>query len=239
VTDCDVRKDDPIYTGLLGDCESDILVVGETPSASDLKNDPSRGTIQLDCGGPDRDSFDHPHLGGYSRNITENGKSPLGDFLTFIRSSCLIEGTKPGPWPWFTDLVKCGVPRQSSKRILRIRQRFCVPYLLVDEIAIIQPRIIACVGKVAFQAVRDLLAKGMVAASTRVLYFLHYSRSAGLTVTVDEKRDILWPLQAGCVPPEERCRELGKIRAIGEIFEGAERFATVTDDVDFMEDDEG
>jgi len=240
-TVCNVMKDEPIYTGMLGDCESDILIVGEAPSASDLKNDSTRAIMPFNCTCEDGGNFIHAHLGGYTRNIPKKGN--LFEFIDFIRNSCVIPGTPPGPWPYFTDVIKCGLARQNAKdkRLLKVlRATRCAEYILAGEISIIKPRVIACAGKFAYGIVLELIRSGLIPQTT-VLYFIHYSRNAQLSVTLSEKHAIVWPIQAGCTPKAAICAELGTIASIRELSEGPKnqtaQDAELEGEYEFEEDD--
>lgn len=157
--DSEVRTDDPIYVGSFGDPDSDVLVLGEAPSTSDLKND--KGKQPVPCIKPclDGTSYIHAHLPGSTSAMAPKGNQYA--FIDFIHNECLSPGKKPGPWPYFTDVMKCGLnpkPQRSKGTIIhKLRASYCVDHLLVDQIHIIQPRVIACVGAFAYDTITALI----------------------------------------------------------------------------------
>lgn len=219
---CQVGSSDPIYTGLLGDCDSDILVVGEAPSGSDLKNDTAKTPIEIECTSHDAVSFQHAHWCGYTKDIPKKGFSRLYDFIDFIRYSCLESNNR---YPYFTDVIKCGLSRQNTneKRLLGPRAKICADHILLQEIQIINPRIIACAGKFAYSVVLDLQKTNKTLAGITILKFMHYSHQAQLKVTIEEKKSIIWRLQAKCVEEEKCCEMLKDISSIKELCDNEEQ----------------
>lgn len=217
---CGVRDDDPIYTGLHGDCGSEILVVGEAPSTSDLKNDINKKKLFFNCICPLGNQYKHAHFGGYTRDIQQNNKSDLFNFIDFINNSCLNKDKDI--FPYFTDVVKCGVKGSgvNKKRLLALRANRCSQHILVSEIKIIKPKIIACVGKFAYGIVLKLQTSKAINKNIQVLFFTHYSRQAQLPLTAEDKKSALWPLQSKCFSKEDCCETIKKISSIKELCEG-------------------
>lgn len=218
-TDCLVGAADPIYTGWLGDCESDILVVGEAPSSSKAASSADGKAANLDCDCVGGSEFEQVHLSGYTRNIVAQPKSDLAEFIKFVLGSCL-QRMGEHLSPYFTDVVKCGLPKQNAngRKLLKMRAQYCVEHILVHEIEIIEPRIIACAGKTAFATIKALKAAGKVPASTTVIPFIHYSRQAQLPLTTEDKVNSVWPIQAGCVPDVEICGRLKNIESVQDLI---------------------
>lgn len=115
-----------MYVGNLGDPDSDILVPASNPARME------QAMSMPIC--PVSTSAMHRKGNQYA-------------FIDFIRNECLSPGKKPGPWPYFTDVVKCGLNpkplRSKGKIIHKLRGSYCIDHLMVDQIHIIQPRIIA------------------------------------------------------------------------------------------------
>ena len=106
--------------------------------------------------------------------------------------------------PHFTDLMKCGIAKQNreQKRIFEIRKRNCVERYLRDEIRIIDPKVILCIGAMAYTAVVELKEKGAIAPE-QIVKLVHYSRQASLPLSAADKENVVWPFQAGMVPVED------------------------------------
>jgi hypothetical protein len=135
-------------------------------------------------------------------------------FIDFIRNECLSPGKKPGPWPYFTNVMKCGLnpkPQRSKGKIIhKLRASYCVDHLLVDQIHIIQPRVIACVGAFAYDTITALIKAGKISPVV-VKNFLHYSGRAQAPTTIKDKRNVLLPIQACCLEPEDLCTALSDL----------------------------
>jgi len=179
---CQVTVDDPIYTGTLGTCESDVMVVGEAPSGSDLRNDKLQGLADLGCGETKR-KLD-AHLGGFSWNIPAGKNSPEL-LLSWVRDYC-----GGGQWPYFTDAIKCGT---KSVKLLKLRGTICPDHILIKEIGIINPRLVICCHDHSYSIVARL--KKAYGLSFDIVRVMHYSDRK---YTSDRKRELIWPLQIFC-----------------------------------------
>lgn len=104
--------------------------------------------------------------------------------------------------PHFTDLMKCGVSRQSAEnksRVFKLRKDNCFEKFLIREIEIIKPEFILCLGNSAFDAINKEILKNdsRINKSTKVIKLVHYSKQANLQLTMKDKEDIIWPIQIG------------------------------------------
>lgn len=191
---CDVNIDDPVVTGYLGDCGSDILIVGEAPSNSGKTA--RLPVLSLPCPSPwsnvllpGRTSF----LEGARDNLytPRPGNSPLG-LIEYIRNT---KGN--GLYPYFSDLIKCGVHVQNGtrKKDLDKREQYCVDHILWNEIQIIQPKYILCCHERAFQSVSALLKRNNWNRNTTVVRVCHYCNANCIKESI--KVDSIWPIQTG------------------------------------------
>ncbi|MBA7547785.1 hypothetical protein ES705_40221 [subsurface metagenome] len=186
---CKVTNIDPKYPGAIGDDNTDIMLIAEAPSAS---------------GGYGA------HNGGKIENIEENKKSPLYDLIDFIKNNYHTI-------PYFTDLIKCGVSKQKNKSKLRYRKKNCMEKFLMKEINIIKPKIIFCIGKSAYEALVDYQEKEKIDSYVQIKYLVHYSRQANFNLSIEDKKEIIWKIQAGLIGKEQiknRILELSYIKDI-------------------------
>jgi len=205
--DCEVKIDEPIYTGYLGDCASDIMVIGEAPSSGAFQDDVAKVVMGIECQCEKGASFRHAHLGGYSRNILPGKNSPR-PLLEYVKDHC-----GNGKWPYFTDLIKCGVLKQhgNKKGILDKRQKYCPQHILIDEIKTIMPKMIICCHWRAHREVVKIMPglrkAGLLKGPVKVVRIYHYS-GAVRGLNINDKLDWVWPIQTECsapaVPPKRK-----------------------------------
>jgi len=120
--------------------------------------------------------------------------------------------------PHFTDVMKCGVSRQTAQhksRVFKKRTKNCFEKYLIKEIEIIKPEVILCLGNTAFDAVNDEFNKAdsRIQRSTKIIKLVHYSKQANLQLTIKDKEDIIWPIQIGKLD-KENLKDLSKFRDI-------------------------
>lgn len=177
-TNCNVNlgKDkEASYTPLLGDEDANYMVVAESPSKGNGAG----------C-----------WLGGLSRNAGSGKKNDnIQRFFDFIKKQ------DQGRYPYFTDVVKCGLERTSVKDKLAIRKQACLITYLEQEIRIMQPKVIICLGRFAYDEVKPVAER--INPTIRVVPIMHYSNRASLTMDIMDKINVIWPLELGLVTQEE------------------------------------
>jgi len=102
--------------------------------------------------------------------------------------------------PYFTDLVKCGPENAKNKAVISRRAEYCGKKFLIEEIKIINPDIIYCVGRESYIWLRDYRDEhGLVKEDgkrIRLQQIIHYSKQAGLPLTIADK-EMIWRWQLG------------------------------------------
>jgi len=161
------KENDPIYTSSLGDDDTKVMVVAEAPSASGGHSVFISGKFDSFCG-------------------EQTGKSPLQIVKQFVKENY------HGTIPYFTDVIKCGVFNQNkeNKKILKKRASYCIDQFLLKEIEIINPEIILCFGNTAYNALNGKYR-------AKCIKLLHYGRNANLNLSDNDKKNIVWKIQAG------------------------------------------
>lgn len=161
------------WSPAFGDAASRVMLVAEAPSA---KNAAGPGV----------------HSGGVFRDWSVTRDPALSTLRDFVFK-------RYGAVPHFTDLMKCGVSRQTphQKKVFKIRMEQCFQQFLQKEIAIVRPCVILCIGEVSYKALHQVKSDGLIAQDIALHKLLHYSRQAALPVSLEEKRDIIWRLQLG------------------------------------------
>lgn len=158
-------------TPYYGDEKSDIMLIAESPSSI-------YGV-----------GF---YLGGYSRNIKSNKKNDnLEELLKFI------VGINGGKYSRFTDIVKCGMEKSKLKEQLAIRKQPCMNLYLIREIEIVCPKHIICIGNDSYNEVLKLQQLKKIDTQIKITKLHHYSNRASLTLSIHDKREVIWPLQNG------------------------------------------
>ena len=128
-----------------------------------------------------------PHVGGLFADWD------TWEFRDFFREEL-------GYVPYLTDLVKCGPRDARDKTVVRKRARYCGERFLIEEIRIISPDSIYCVGRESYNWLVGYRDKsGLVNANGRDIrleQIIHYSLQAGLPLTVADKK-MIWRWQLG------------------------------------------
>ena len=68
---------------------------------------------------------------------------------------------------------------------------------LVREIEIVSPKHIICIGNESYNEVLKLQQSKKIDDKIKISKIHHYSNRASLTLSIRDKRDIIWPLQNG------------------------------------------
>jgi uracil-DNA glycosylase len=170
--ECNVRdRKEPIWTPRFGDENTDVMIVAEAPSSA---------------GGPGL------HVGGLLSECPKDAKSPLYKLRDFVKENYKTT-------PYFTNLVKCGVARQERrvKYKLETRVNKCVEALLLEEIRIMQPKIILCVGRLPYDYLKKHQSERVPKAKRiKLRQLTHYSRQAGLHLDIEDKVKFIWRCEA-------------------------------------------
>lgn len=168
IKECKVNEEtEPIWTSYIGDDNSNVMVVAEAPSKT--------GGTGAQIGGLTID------------NMKDPGLRALFNFVKNYFNTI----------PYFTDLMKCGVAKQTKeyKKVFKIRKSNCVKHFLLKEIEILKPRVILCVGSESFNEIKNAREKGIIKNEIEVYKLLHYGRQANLPIKSDDKEKIIWPYQ--------------------------------------------
>lgn len=185
-TKCSIEPKSPRYSGLLGSDDTDVMLIAEAPSASNGVDAYFGGQLEIVL----------PKL---------KASKSLGQLIDFTKSD--------GKTPYFTDVCKCGVSKQNKKSGLsKARQKNCINNFLKDEILIIEPRIIYCIGKTAYIAIKTLKNDKSIAEESPKLFdilkqaqiveLIHYSNQAGFPLK-DSDKLIIWEIQSGRIPKKD------------------------------------
>ena len=182
--ECEVdERKQPIWTPRFGDENTDVMIVAEAPS---------------NAGGPGL------HIGGLLAECTEDNRSPLYKLRDFVEHEEKYGKTTP----YFTDLVKCGVASQGREKKGRLEKRAkkCVA-LLLEEIRIMKPLIILCVGALPWKYLEEYQSERVPEAKRidkeiKLYQLTHYGRQAGLHLDIDDKVKLIWRCETGLSSPE-------------------------------------
>lgn len=169
INKCQIEtKEEAQWSPVFGDPDSQVMIIAEAPSTA--------GGIG-------------PHIGGKMLDWNEDIIKPLKNFVKEYYNTA----------PYFTDVVKCGVSKQTKdiKSILPKRIKNCVERFLLNEITIINPTDILCIGKMSYLTVKELKKNHKINGNIKLFPLLHYGRQANLPVTSYEKEKFIWPLQIG------------------------------------------
>jgi len=175
---CDIKlEEEASYTPLLGDNDSNYMIVAESPSKAQ-----GAGCF----------------LGGKSKNAGSKKRTDnISLFLEYIKK---INGSK---YPYFTDMVKCGLKKTNFKEKLNLRRDNCVNKFLIKEIEIVKPKTIVCLGSDAYKVVDSLKKKKKINSSIKVVQVMHYSNRASLTMSIQDKKDVIWPIELGLLSADK------------------------------------
>ncbi len=178
-SECKTDQDvEPIWSAALGSDETNVMIVAEAPSA--------KGGIG-------------PHIGGLAENWTH--EKSVNSLFTFVQKYF-------DTIPYFTDLMKCGVSRQTKEKkslVFKTRIRNCLKHFLLREIKIIDPEIILCVGNLSYRALKDCKNRGLIKDLTKLIKLIHYGRQAGLPLSPNDKNNLIWPIQVGKISKDRLC----------------------------------
>jgi len=147
----------PFIGGCNGDkCDGTVMVVGEAPSGVNNSG--------LLIGG----MFDNV---GKENNSFSVSKSPVHWIRDFVKFRYNVT-------PFFSDAIKCGVNRQENEKevLLKKRSDNCLKEFLSKEIEILNPKIILCMGGMAFDFTKKAIKNYCVSGNEYNLVNLwHYS----------------------------------------------------------------
>lgn len=175
------EDDSPIYAPALGSKKCEIMLIAEAPS-----NTLTNGLIYPST------------FKDFIKELKKRfNNSPLVNLYNFFEDNYSNDKL-----PYFTDIIKCGVNKQTKeeKKILNTRLNICFKYMLKEEIKILKPKKIFCIGKTSF----DFLTKNNkdftdILDGIEIIHLLHYGRQANLHLRDEDKRDIIWKYQAGLI----------------------------------------
>jgi len=165
----------PIWTPALGDENTAVMVVGEAPSAT--------GGLGV-------------HIGGLFEQWEDDPKSPVTDLRDWVKDNF------GGKVPYFTDLAKCGVANQRYKGELKPRIRKCMEHFLIQEIILIKPETILCMGKTAYDSLLESEKENRIKVDN-IVWLTHYARVASWPLNIEDKKNIIWEWEAGFLTDEE------------------------------------
>jgi len=178
---CHIKRGEPRWTAYLGSPDTYIMAVAEAPSR--------KGTF----------------IAGNFADVPNRKKSPIHIVKEFVEDYY-------GTIPYFTDLIKCGVTKQKNKNdVLKTRAELCINYFLLEEIRIIKPRIILCIGGLAQKLLRRYKDMDKISKGIKLIPLLHYGSQAQLNLSPDEKKDIIWKWQVGKLTRKELGQKLSKL----------------------------
>jgi uracil-DNA glycosylase len=163
-------KQEPIWTPAFGDECTKVMLVGEAPSTG--------GGIG-------------PHLGGLWKNCEfKSENNPIKRFRDYFKDQL-------GYMPYFTDLVKCGPKNTRNKAVIWKRADCCGTLYLLNEIDIIDPESIYCIGRTSFDWLKKYELKNKKTGKPiEIKQLIHYGRQAGLPLTHEDK-ELIWKWQLG------------------------------------------
>ncbi|MGD0795674.1 MAG: uracil-DNA glycosylase family protein [Dehalococcoidales bacterium] len=180
ISECKVKSNkQPTWTAAIGSNKKgndnfDIMAIGEAPSASE--------GIGM-------------HMGRRFVSWKDNSESPVVAFRDW--AAC-----RYGTVPYFTDLAKCGVANQQNKNVLKKRFKNCIKYILLEEIKIIKPKTILCIGNVSYHYMGKLVKE--LGMKTNLVKLTHYSRQAQLPISIEDKMNIIWDWDISKSDPSKR-----------------------------------
>ncbi len=226
--ECKVNDGDPIFTPYIGHEDTDVMIIGEAPSRSGYINNQKFCSKKARIGGLMRDAIGDSNDDNQNTN-TISQLNPFVNFVEFVKNNyaALVDSDSVDfKYPYFTDIMKCGFKLQSDKNagILKARIENCTKQFLSEEINIMQPKVVLCIGRMAAETIKPS-SFANIFQKTRIINLLHYSGSASLPLMKDSDRDIndkhiIWKIQAGLVEKENIPAELMKLGFIRNITEG-------------------
>lgn len=188
-SECEVDiKNEPIWMPAFGDNGTKVMIVAEAPSSTGGKG---------------------PHIGGYIKDWEKENETTVNSLFRYVRKFY-------NTIPYFTDLMKCGISRQSTEKknkVFNKRTKYCADKFLIKEIEIITPEVILCVGKRAFDALNNYKDK----YNYELIQLIHYGRQANLPLTSEDKENIIWPLQSNKISKDEIGKNISKLSFIRKL----------------------
>lgn len=190
------------YTPAIGNENTEVMLVAESPSTKLGKG---------------------AFIAGHVDTISPSDK-------TINKLISTIKKYYNGVTPYFTDVIKCGLEKTAYKEKLAARKKNYVEKFLIQEIAIINPKKIVCVGKFSFDILKEIQAKGRIDSKIEVIQVTHYSQRASFPLTIDDKAEIMWPIELGLISKEEALKiilDLKHIKArVNKLATGHNRSAS-------------
>ena len=180
--ECNVREGEAKYPAYLGDEDTRVMVVAEAPSTA---NGVGPNVVQL---------------------FSEVTKSPKN--LNMLKLRDFVQDYY-NTTPHFTDLAKCGVVGKSP--IPKNRVDICTKHFLLNEIDILKPEYVICVGKRSEDFFKKLKEQQEISDSVKLRFLTHYSNQAQLHLTIEDKYGIVWKWQARLLSEEDFIGELPKL----------------------------
>lgn len=192
------KKTDPILAPIFDfDVQGcDIMLIAEAPSSH-------RGNGLIFPGSMDKifksDKFD---------------KTPLFNLLNFFKENF------PDKKLYFTDIAKCGVASQSENKVLNRRVEICAEYMLLEEIRLLKPEGIYCIGNTSYEHLKKKLEPQLndmeYSFSKNIKKLLHFGRQANLPLSDEDKAKIIWKIQCGLIKLEDDPNILKKLSFVRE-----------------------
>ena len=174
ITICKVNlKKESCFTPYLGNVGTKIMLVAEAPSVK-------RKNVGA-------------HVAGLFENTENKSLNSIRNFVEKYFNTT----------PYFTDLMKCGVRKQTreeKKKIFGIRTEKCMKHYLLKEIKILQPEIILCLGYLAYTKLKEAKKNGKIDNHIKLRKLLHYGTQASWSLNAEDKLNYIWPLQLGKIP---------------------------------------
>ena len=175
---CGVDKDtEPICSPAFGDEKTRVMIVAEAPSK------------RKKTGGG-------PHVGG---QFKDRDGAALRSLLNFVRKYY-------NTTPHFTDLMKCGVAKQTKElknAVFPQRRKNCPTQFLLKEIQIIDPELILCLGRTSYDYLSNAKASRAISKNVKIINLIHYGSQANLPLNSKDKETIIWPLQLRKISGDE------------------------------------
>ncbi len=124
--------------------------------------------------------------------------------------------------PYFTDLIKCGLEKTREKEKLLPRRNNCIEKFLLKEIKIIQPKLIVCLGGHSHDLLSRFRKDGRINADIELIKLHHYSNRASLTLTIEDKQSVIWPMQFKMLKKEDAKEKALSIKHIDKLINNLE-----------------
>jgi len=183
---CHVRENEEAsFPPFLGDENTDVMVVAQSPSTS---KGVGHHAIQL------------------FSEVTASKGSRIDKLRDFIKEHY-------NTVPHFTDLAKCGVVGRDEATLSE-RIDICTERFLFDEMDILKPKTVICVGNRSQEFFKKLRKDQFHGLPDQLVFLTHYSNQAQLPLSIDDKYDIVWKWQAGFL--KDISRELPKLSYFSE-----------------------